>query len=228
MEPSGHVARRRVRRIVERLEGAFGEPRARDGGDLVGNLVRTILSQNTSDVNSDRAYASLRERFADWGAVERAPVSTIESAIRSGGLAKTKAARIRRILRSIRETTGSIDLGFLKDMETPEVLEYLGSFDGVGPKTAACVALFGLGREVVPVDTHVHRVVGRTGVVGTPTSPERTFDALEGLAPDGKAFSLHVNLIRLGRRVCRPRVPDCGGCPIRSLCDVGSGRRSLS
>jgi endonuclease-3 len=193
----------------------------------VGSLVRTVLSQNTSDVNSDRAYRSLRERFPTWGDVETARTRSIESAIRSGGLARTKARRIRRILEAIREETGALDLGFLRDMETLGVLDYLQSFDGVGPKTAACVALFGLGRGIVPVDTHVHRVIGRLGLVGSPGSRERTFEAVQGLVPPDDALSFHVNLIRLGRSVCRPSGPRCDACPIRRLCDVGSGRRPL-
>ena len=207
---------------MRRLERAYGRPARDTEDDLVGSLVRTILSQNTSDVNSDRAYASLRERLPRWSDVERADARSIEAAIRSGGLARTKSKRIRRILGQIRDRSGSLDLGFLRDMETPEVIEHLESFEGVGPKTAACVALFGLGREVVPVDTHVHRIVGRLGIVGAPATPEKTFEALEGLTPDGDALSFHVNLIRLGRRVCRPRVPACPECPIRALCDTGS------
>ena len=209
------------------MESELGRPERAADDDLVGSLVRTILSQNTSDVNSDRAYGSLRERFGSWSDVERASTRSIEAAIRSGGLARTKSERIRRILGVIRERAGKIDLTFLRDMETDAVLDYLESLDGVGPKTAACVALFGLGREVVPVDTHVHRVVGRLGVVGTPASPEKTFEALRGVVPGGASLSFHVNLIRLGRRCCRPSRPDCTSCPLRRLCDAARGRKAL-
>jgi endonuclease-3 len=219
------AVRRRLARIVAGLEREYGVPKPRSERDLVGSLVRTVLSQNTSDVNSDRAYAALRERYATWPDVERARSRSIEATIRPGGLARTKAGRIKRILAGIRQRTGKLDLTFLKDMETDEILEFLSSFEGVGPKTAACVALFGLGREVVPVDTHVHRVMGRLGVVGAARTPERTFEALRGLAPAGKALSLHVNTITLGRRVCRPARPDCGACPVRRLCETGSGGR---
>lgn len=219
------AAKRRLARITRLLEGEFGKPRWYGDRDLVGSLVATVLSQNTSDTNSARAYAGLRERFADWETVSRASEASIASAIRRGGLANIKARRIRRILRSIGDGTGGLDLEFLRGMPDEEVLSYLLKFDGVGSKTAACVALFGLGRDVMPVDTHVHRVMNRLGVVGETRTPDATFDALRGLVPVGKALSLHVNLIRLGRSLCRPREPACGGCPLLSVCAFASGDR---
>lgn len=211
--------------MTSALEERYGVPRRRRGRDLVASLVRTVLSQNTTDTNSLNAYMMLRERFPEWGDVERAHVRSIEAAIRSGGLARTKAGRIKRILGEIRSREGTLDLGPLRDMETERVMEYLLGMEGVGLKTAACVALFGLGRDVLPVDTHVHRVIGRTGVVGRPGGREATYRALEGLAPRGKALSLHVNLIRLGRELCRPRAPLCEQCPIRR--DCAHGRRGV-
>jgi len=222
--PSRRTAKRRIARIVELLEGAYGVPDYRGGRDLVGALVRTILSQNTTDVNSGRAYRSLRERFSDWGDVESANVRSIEAAIRGGGLARTKARRIKAILRSIRAESGELDLSFLRRMSDDEVFDYLLALDGVGAKTAACVALFNLDRDIMPVDTHVHRVVGRLGVVGSPRTPDATFRAVRDLLPEGKALSLHINLITLGRAVCRPSAPQCERCPVRRLCDRGRGR----
>ena len=221
-EASGTAtARRRLARVTDLLEREYGVPTSAADPDLVGSLVATILSQNTSDVNSGRAYETLRERFADWDAVSRARVKSIESAIKSGGLAGIKARRIREILREIESRTGRIDLGFLRDMPTEDVVRYLRGFNGVGSKTAACVALFDLGREIMPVDTHVHRVVGRLGVVGRPRAPDDTYEALQRFIPRGKSLSLHVNLIRLGRSRCRPRTPACDRCPLRRLCDHG-------
>lgn len=191
----------------------------------MGSLVGTVLSQNTSDVNSGRAYESLRERFAEWADVARAREASIAKAIRSGGLANIKAGRISRILRSIEKETGGLDLEFLRGLSDDEVVAYLLGFEGVGPKTAACVALFGLGRDVMQVDTHVHRVVGRLGVVGRPSGPAATYAALRGLVPKGKSLSLHVNLIRLGRGRCRPRNPECPGCPLRRGCRHRGGGR---
>jgi endonuclease-3 len=204
--------------MTSTLESRYGVPRRRPERDLIAGLVRTILSQNTTDTNSAEAYERLRERFEDWGDVETANVRSIEAAIRSGGLARTKAGRIRRMLREIRSREGSLDLGVLRSMGTEDVIAYLVSIDGVGAKTAACVALFDLGRDVMPVDTHVHRVIGRTGVVGSPRTREKTYRALKDLVPEGKSLSLHVNLIRLGRELCRPRDPRCGECPISRDC----------
>ncbi len=213
---------RRLARITDLLEREFGVPGWHGDRDLVGSLVATVLSQNTTDVNSARAYASLRKRFPDWGSVSRARESSIASAIRSGGLANIKAGRIRRILRSIERQEGTFTLDVLRNMGDREVLSYLLRFEGVGAKTAACVALFGLGRDVMPVDTHVNRVVGRLGVVGSPGTPEKMFEALSGVVPRGRALSLHVNLIRLGRTLCRPRSPRCPECPLRRVCSYAS------
>jgi endonuclease-3 len=214
----------RARRIVRLLEGEYGVPRAEPGGDLVGQLVGTILSQHTTDTSSDAAYGRLRERFGSWDAVEEADRRAIAATIRTAGLARVKARRIKEVLGRIRRERGRIDLGFLKAMPSRAALDYLVGFDGVGPKTAACVLLFGLGRDVMPVDTHVHRVVGRLGIVGRPASREATFAALSDVVPPGKALSLHVNLVRHGRAVCRARSPRCGACVLARAC--GSGGRA--
>ncbi len=211
-------ARRVLETVTNALEDRYGVPVHTPYRDVVASLVGTILSQNTSDVNSGRAFMSLRERFTTWPDVARARATSIEAAIRSGGLARTKSVRIRAILRDIEKQTGSIDLSFLADRPTADVLEYLMGFDGVGRKTAACVALFELGRDVVPVDTHVHRVITRLGVIGIPRTPEETFDRLQDVAPVGRALSLHVNLIGLGRELCRPRAPSCELCPLSGHC----------
>ena len=211
----------RLARIGKTLENTYGRPERRTRRDLIAGLVRTILTQNTTDVNSRRAFQDLRERFPDWVDVETANVRSIESAIRRGGLARTKARRIKQILRGIHATTGKLDLGFLRRMSDDDVFAYLLALDGVGVKTAACVALFDLGRDVMPVDTHVHRVIGRLGVVGHPGTRDATFKALSGAVPSGESLSLHVNLIRLGRELCRPRDPGCATCPVRSECDLG-------
>jgi len=219
--PDAGEARRRLARIGKSLERRYGRPKRRTRRDLVGGLVRTILSQNTTDTNSRGAFLALRERFPDWEQVARANARSIEAAIRSGGLARTKARRIKRILRDIEAGTGRLDLGFLRRMSDDEVFDYLVALDGVGAKTAACVALFDLGRDVMPVDTHVYRVVGRLGVVGHPPSRDATFESLKRVVPPGESLALHVNMIRLGRELCRPRDPDCDACPVRKECDAG-------
>ncbi len=220
-------ARRRLARVGKRLEDAYGTPEPHPRRDLIAGLVATILSQNTTDTNSLRAFRSLRKRYPDWGLVERADVRSIESAIRSGGLARTKARTIKRVLRDIRTSTGRLELGFLRRMTDDEALDYLLAFDGVGPKTAACVVLFDLGRDVMPVDTHVYRVIGRLGVVGHPRSRDATFESLRRVVPPGASLSLHVNIIALGRALCRPRDPDCPRCPVRQECDHGRTRGAV-
>jgi endonuclease-3 len=218
--PTGRAsARRRLAIIGRALERRYGRPEDRRRRDLIAGLVATILSQNTTDTNSRRAYRALRERFPEWDQVARANVRSIESTIRSGGLARTKARTIKRVLRGIHADRGKLDLGFLRRMTDDEVLDYLVAIDGVGVKTAACVALFNLGRDVMPVDTHVHRVVGRLGVVGHPKTRDATFRALRSVVPDGESLSLHVNIISLGRELCRPRDPQCGLCPIAAHCE---------
>lgn len=225
IRPGGRAdARRRLNGLAGLLEDEFGRPSRRSDPDLVGSLVRTILSQNTTDTNSGRAYSELRERMPTWGEVRRADVRSIEAAIRGGGLARIKAKRIKRILAEIEREAGEIDLGFLRSMDTAAVVEYLKRFKGVGSKTAACVALFDLKREIMPVDTHIHRVVGRLGIVGRPRDRDATYRALEGIVPEGRSLALHVNLIRLGREYCHPARPRCDACPIRRRCDHGRGR----
>jgi endonuclease III len=226
--PSREHTRRTLGRICRALESRYGSPRPRSRGDIIAGLVGTVLSQNTTDVNSSSAYASLRERFPDWEDVERADVRSIESAIRRGGLAHVKARSIKNLLRSIRKSQGALDLRSLRKMETDEVMRYLTGMKGVGVKTAACVALFDLGREVMPVDTHVHRVIGRTGLVGAPRTRDATYRALRGIVQRGCALSLHLNLVRLGRELCRPRNPVCDACPIVGFCAHGRARTGLS
>lgn len=204
--------------VLERLADEHGPLDPPTRRDPLDELVRTILSQNTSDVNSDRAFASLRGRFGDWDEAADAPVPEIEDAIRVGGLAKQKAPRIRAALRAIRDRRAEIDLGFLRDLGDGEALEVLTSMDGVGPKTAACVLAFSLERPVMPVDTHVHRVAKRLGLIGETTSAEKAHaELVDVIAPDDRV-PLHVALIRHGRAVCKARRPRCGECVLGDVC----------
>lgn len=196
---------------VPLLEGGEGDPLA--------TLILTILSQATSDTNSGRAFRELRSRFPTWEAVLTAPVEEVAAAIRSGGLAEQKAARIRRLLAQIKETHGSLDLDFLKSWDPGEAYRYLVSFEGVGPKTAACVLLFALKRPAFPVDTHILRISRRLGLVDPKCNAERAQEELSTRVPPEAAYSLHVNLIEHGRRVCHPARPGCSNCPLTSECE---------
>jgi endonuclease-3 len=192
-------------------------------------LVLTILSQNTTDANSGRAFMRLRRRFDSWDALVEAPVEEIEREIAVGGLAKRKAPRIKAALAAVREKRGSWDLGFLRDLPLDEAKAWLRELSGVGPKTAACVLMFALGRPALPVDTHVHRVAGRLGLVPPKATPEKAHDILS-YGSDGESaldpelvYPLHISLIKHGRRLCRARSPLCAECPLLDGCPAGRG-----
>lgn len=216
--------RRRTGTVLRALEEFLGtpDPPARCPPPL-DMLIATILSQNTTDKNSHRAYRNLRRRFPSWSDVAAAPPGRIRAAIRSGGMAKQKSLRIREGLEHIRERFGVYDLSALRGMESREVLEELTRINGVGVKTAACVLLFSLRRDIFPVDTHVHRVCSRLGLVQESRSPEETFEQMQHLVPARKSYSFHTNLIRFGRMVCRAQIPACGSCPLFNRCRF-SGR----
>lgn len=181
-------------------------------------LVATVLSQNTNDKNSHRAWTNLRRRYPSWRAAAEAPVRSLEAAIRSGGMARTKARRIKRLLAAVRERCGGYSLAPLRHLPDDRLMDELMRIDGVGPKTAGCVLLFSMGRDVFPVDTHIHRIAGRLALVEGCRTPEQTFAAMRPLVPRGKAHSFHTNLIRFGRRVCRSARPLCGICPLAAAC----------
>lgn len=187
--------------------------------DPLSELVRTILSQNTSDINSNRAFAGLQESFASWEQIGQADVKAIEEAIRPGGLARIKAPRIKAALQTIKEERGELDLEFLKDLELSAAKAWLESLVGVGPKTAACVLLFSLGRPVLPVDTHVLRVSRRVGLIESGTSMAKAHEVLGEMVPDDAVYDFHVNMVSHGRLVCYPRQPSCDICVLAPHCD---------
>jgi endonuclease-3 len=209
----------RARRIHARLLKAFGEPTWRDPLPPLDELVSTILSQNTNDANRDRAFTSLRSAFPTWEAVRDAPKSAVVRSIRSAGLANQKGPRIQKVLREISRERGDLDLQFLLGLPLEEARAWLMKFDGVGPKTAAIVLQFALGRPAFPVDTHIYRVSGRIGLRPTRMTVEQAHPHLASLFEPDMYYAAHLNLIRLGREVCHARRPDCPNCPIRRLCD---------
>jgi endonuclease-3 len=209
----------KVTRIYDLLVQMYGIPPWEPDGDALGGLVATILSQHTSDVNSARAYARLVERLPTWEQVRDAPLEVVEDEIRPGGLAQQKAARIQRILREIGEqSSGVLSLQGLRDMPLDEALTSLRTFSGVGPKTAACVLLFSLGRPAFPVDTHVWRVAKRLGLIGSSVSADAAHEILMGLIPAEWRHTMHVDLIQHGRRLCHARNPVCSRCLLRPEC----------
>ncbi len=183
----------------------------------VDALVATILSQNTSDVNSHRAYLQLRATYAGWEDVADAPREELAEVIRSGGLADQKSATIINALREIRERHGGFELDAFAGIGDDELLTELTSLKGVGLKTAACVLMFSLDRDLCAVDTHIHRVANRLGIVKT-TTPDKTFHDLRPLIPKGKGKDFHVGMIRFGRQICKSQRPHCFECPLYDLC----------
>ncbi len=220
-------ARAKAARVERLLTEAYG-PRVWRAenymDDVLGALVATVLSQNTSDVNSGRAYQSLRAAFpGGWEDVRQASVTAVADAIRPGGLADTKAPRIQAILQDVHARHGCTDLEHLREWDDAAIGAYLRGFHGVGAKTAACVLMFNLGRPVLPVDTHVHRVAGRLGLIGPKTTADGAHDDLLALLEPSQVYSFHVHLIEHGRRTCHARRPQCALCPVQGECDFFQG-----
>jgi endonuclease-3 len=208
--------------IHRRLMDLYGEQPERPHLEPVAELVSTILSQNTNDRNRDRAYDQLRERLPTWEAVRDAPVEEVADAIRTAGLAQTKAPRIQAALRQITAERSEISLDFLADMPLDEARAWLMALKGVGPKTVAIVLLFAFGRPAFPVDTHIHRVTRRLGLIPEKASREKAHVLLEALLPPKTYYLLHLNLIRHGRETCHPRRPACSRCVLLDLCPYGA------
>ena len=210
--------RRRLRAIARRLVKAYGTPPPPRHLPPLEELVLTVLSQHTSDTNRDRAYADLRRRFADWDEVADAPLPALARAIRRGGLGPTKAVRIRAMLRGIRDGGVPLDDRAFTTMTDQGLWDTLVALPGVGPKTAACVLLFSLDRPFFPVDTHVHRVAKRLGLVPARADAVATQASFQESVADDEMYPLHMNLIRHGREVCTAERPRCSECVLRDLC----------
>ncbi len=207
--------------IVRRLSELYGQPVWRPHGDPMSELILTILSQNTSDANSGRAFMRLRWRFGTWEELLAANPDEIVPEIQAGGLARIKAPRIKGILEEVWARCGSFDMMFLKELPLDEAKTWLRSLPGVGPKTAACVLMFALGRPALPVDTHVHRVAQRLGLVPAKAGAAQAHDILEAILKPDEVYPFHVSLIKHGRRLCRAQRPLCERCPLRDGCPFG-------
>jgi endonuclease-3 len=208
-----------VAAVAAALRKFLGTPRkAAERPPVLDTLIATILSQNTSETNSHRAYSRLRERYPTWADVAGAPLRGLIAALRPGGMARQKAVRLKSLLSTLRHPQGGFTLDHLASFRPDRAMDELLRFDGVGPKTAACVLLFSLGHDIFPVDTHIHRICGRLGLARECPTPEKTFHAMAPLIPPGEAYTFHVNLIRFGRSVCRARDPLCGVCPLYARC----------
>lgn len=210
-----------IRYIIQNLERTYGEPLNKLASDPLDMLIAIVLSQATSDTNSDRTFTALKKRFPTWDEASRARESTLADTIRAGGLANQKAKVIKSLLRQIKEEHGTLDLNFLHEMSAAEAVAYLKGFRGIGPKTIACTLLFACRKEVFPLDTHIFRILRRVGLIPQKCTDERAHHIMNAIVPQGKFYSFHVNLIRHGRSLCRPREPMCERCPIVEYCDYG-------
>jgi endonuclease III len=213
---------RRIRTVQRRLRRQQGALVPKPRLPVIDEVVATVLSQHTSDVNSERAFARLKARFPAWEQVADAPVDEVADAIRCGGIADQKARRIQQILAAIEEREGRIDLDRLLGLDDQAAESYLVSLPGVGPKTAACVLVFSMGRAAFPIDTHVHRIAARLGWIPPTATADRAYRVLAPVVPPDIRYDLHVALITHGRTVCRAQRPRCGDCVLRDLCAYGA------
>jgi len=207
-----------IEEVIELLEQEYGPRKWQPDRDPIDVLIGTILSQNTSDANSGRAFASLKTSFNSWEAVASAPAEHIAQVIKSGGLSQTKAVRIKQVLEQIEKEQGRISLDSLKSMNMAEAEDYLMRLPGVGHKTASCVLLFSLGKPSLPVDTHVFRVAKRLRLIDSRVSIERAHSLLQEQIPPSKVYQFHVHMIEHGRRICHAQQPRCDRCILRSAC----------
>ena len=209
---------RKILAVRKLLRRRFGRLKFRTGKDPVGELVKTILSQNTSDVTSFRAFDNLKKRFRSWERLRKADVSAIRREIKIAGLSNIKAPRIKEALNEIVRRRGSLELDFLERLSTKEGYAFLRSIRGVGPKTAAIVLLFSFNRPVMPVDTHIFRVMKRLGFIGDKMAREKAQEYLTAVSPGNAIKEFHVHLIMHGRRICTARNPECPMCDLKMLC----------
>lgn len=212
----------RIKKINNLLVKQFGIPhRPKKLPNPVDTLIATILSQNTNDKNSFQAYQNLKKKYQSWNLLASASLKQIEKDIRVAGLARQKSVAIKKFLMKLYAADSKFDLSNIKEKKDDEILSELTSFNRIGIKTASCVLLFSLDRNVCPVDTHVHRTLNRIGLVKT-SSPDKTFYLINKNLPEAIAHQFHTNLIRLGREICKPAKPLCSICPLVKFCNYES------
>ncbi len=211
--------RDKYRAANRKLVELYGHPQWRQHLPPVDELVSTILSQSTSDTNRDKGFNALKDRFPDWQSVAYAPVDEIIDTIYSAGLANQKGPRIQNALLFIISRRGELDLDFLNDMPLDEARAWLMQIKGVGLKTASIILLFSFDRPVFPVDTHVHRVTRRLGLVDQRASADKAHQILENIGDPATYYAMHLNLISHGRQVCLAQRPRCETCGLQTMCD---------
>lgn len=221
----GARLRKKAASIDRVLTKEYGRKIVETDEDPLDTLIETILSQNTTDLNSHRAFKALKKRYPTWNRLIGEDPKRVAEIIRSGGLAGIKAERILAALEHIERETGALDLDFLRDMPASEADAWLGRMKGVGPKTRSIVLLFSLGMPAFPVDTHIHRVAKRLGLIGKKTNREQAQTDLARLVPSNEFYNFHINIIEHGRAVCKARSPRCEVCRVSGMCDYYSTTR---
>jgi endonuclease-3 len=211
-------AREKIPYVLQNLKTVYGMPELEKNVDPLDCLIETILSQSTTNINSQRAFENLKQRFSDWEEVRRAPVRSIEATIRCGGLARQKSVIIKRILNEIKDKCGSFDLSFLRTAPLEEAKAFLSGFKGVGPKTLACVLLFACNRPVFPIDTHIFRIARRLQLIPQKCNDKEAHEIMGQIIPQECFYEAHINFIRHGRKICRPQKPLCEACVILDYC----------
>jgi endonuclease-3 len=220
----------KANKVYQALAAYYGDLEWRPSTDPLSELILTILSQHTSDLNRDRAFNSMRSRFPTWEEVRDAPTDELADSIKSGGLANIKAPRIQQVLRQISDERAELSLDFLFTTPVEDAKAWLARFKGVGPKTAACVLMFACGMPVLPVDTHVYRVSQRLGLIGSRTNAEKAHTELEALVPPDQRYNFHIYMISYGRDICHAQRPLCEQCVLAKWCNyyahtTAGGRR---
>lgn len=223
--PKPSQIKTRLLKIEKQLDKCYGTPDRVKKADPLDILVGTILSQNTNDDNSYKAFLKLKQAYDSWEKVAELTAGKIEKIIKTAGLGKQKSRAIKDLLNYLKKEKGEVTLSHHKLMSDEEIIEEMTAIPGIGLKTTSCLLLFGYGRNVCPVDTHVHRVMNKTGIVKT-SSLDKTFKDIAQYVPDKRAYHLHTNLLKLGREFCRPTNPACNLCPIKKLCDYGMKHNS--
>jgi endonuclease-3 len=225
---SAAVDAAKVQRVNERLDTCYGPRERYSARDPLDELILTILSQNTSDRNSGRAWRALQTRYRTWDDVLAADTRELYEVIKSAGLGNIKAPRIQNVLQEVLNRRGSFDLSFLRGLSLAEAKQWLRSLPGIGPKTAACVLCFACDLPALPVDTHVHRVSQRLGLIGPKVSADAAHELLEQALLPAQVYAFHVNMILHGRQICHAQRPECGRCPLADLCDYGLAQPALA
>ena len=207
----------KISKVIELLNKEYGEKAWKKRYEPLDQLIQTILSQNTTDKNSHAAFSNLKRKYPTWESLLKASDDDIAETIRVGGLGNIKAKRIKDAIFAIKEKRQNLDLSYLREIPQEEALSFLTKLKGVGPKTAACVLLFSFGKPVLPVDTHIHRVSKRLGLIGN-VDRLKAYEILQQIVLEEHVYSFHINMIEHGRKICKTQ-PKCPECVLKNICN---------